>query len=927
MRHMGTQGGSRLVSATVHLGLAAGGFAVTSGAALAQSDIAPPGIYTQIEARALSDAVAPMQILMGCTAAPIVFHPDGMVVSKRLDSGAARGVAYADQEAGRCRLDAGTLYCGGALVGSAFDEARMTVLERGHLEFGRADGSIALLGRCDPQTLVAAAPDGSALDAVLARGDGGVALDPADTIMLAGNDFDPAQFGAGDADRPATAEDPASNVTLVADAGNSLPPGIYALGRGGYENPQDLEYDRAFGCSRQPAVFYPDGRLLLKELDQTMAEIGLPPYGIRMDAQCGLEGGIVTCSGENFREFGGPGEPSEISGLFAAAEGGNFSIDADGQVQQFLACNLADLDQHVDGISVLAEIIRRPDPGPFPDLGDIRIDTADLNSIARPEITLGDWDGSYVAYFSEGLGEARVDVVHTADNPDQVFARLGFNIGPDADECARILGASLCEDLEVNSGWAESVRGTVIDGERLLVAYEQGLWQSGVERELRLVELVRNAEGGFRLTRYSPNTGLDLVVEGIVSPNLCEQGQFSLVDLTCERIGLQRIGLAGGSVPAAETDGLFATAPERVAPLLTFIAAGADTDFDTAAVIQHTAIETGPWHGSFNLSFLETGLDFGVDIAQPIGVSYAWGEIYSELPTGNLDCAQLDSLRCDEYNWLGSGGQFQTVGTLLYGDRALIAIELGGSVAGDSRLRLLDIHRQGSTAELVYYHPNAGRLFSAAADRDSHWCDDTANRTESFCADTRARMDDMVFSDGAEFIGIFGEANEGLDELLSHAPHLAGLMAQAPAPSGDRAASDADWGGLPPGIWTNLLGYPPDGDHLARSCTEAPSVSYADGTIISKELIGDRYTIQSVFSCLPQPGGGIGCRVSDGVEELATLSSVQFRQGGETTEICYALEGQTQCDTLHRCSADILPADRIQSIITRTDGGVPLALR
>ncbi|WP_127144547.1 hypothetical protein [Pelagibacterium montanilacus] len=505
------------------------------------------------------------------------------------------------------------------------------------------------------------------------------------------------------------------------DAGAVIPPGIYARIVGEYETETDLEAARALGCARRPAVFYPDGRYLAKEVDQTLAGMGLPPYAFRFDGQCALLDGTASCTGETIRNWGEPGVPRTVDLPFSAVAGG-FALGEGDDQERYLACDLADLDQQVEGVSVLAEIIRRPEAGPFPDLGGIAIDTSDLVSMPEVDVATGPWDGTFTGALADGVGEVRIDILHMQGAPGLAHANAGFFIGAANGACADALGEALCADLGETSGWSLAVAGSMLDGERLLIAYEQGLWQMGVERELRLLDLVRSAEGGYRMTLYHPERGAELVVDGRIEPHWCEAGRSGPVDLGCDSIALQRVALAQGEGIEAEISGMFASEPERLAPLMAMIPETARTEVDSTP---------------------------------------------------------------------------------------------------------------GSTP------------------------------------------------------------------------------------------SDADWGGLAPGVYTNLLGRAAEPQLMALSCQEAPTISFADRTIMAKEMSGDGYAVLSVFSCDPD-GDGFACDVSDGVETLAMGVPTRFSPQGEATEVCYTAGGETFCDRLQRCTAGDVTPERVKVLLARPDGGVPL---
>lgn len=502
MKHVGTR--CPLAARTVGLGLVL----VAAGAipTLGQDSIPPVGIYTAIGSLSPDDPAAAMQILVGCTAAPIVIQPDGTVMHKRLTPGASGGVnPYATELSARCIMDGSRLACD---TSTGVPRGDIETLVGGHLRFTPASGGAAeIWGRCDIAGLQSASIDGEIVAHIIAREDGGPVLLAADQLS---------------ADAASGAPDPGQDSMELSDG--IFPPGVYT--EVSFGSAEDMEYQRAIGCARQPVVFYPDGRMVDKELDPMRGEAGIPPYRTQLDGQCTLSAGVMECSATTYSPYGDAPEAMSITVPVRDLRNGDIAMD-EGEGSGLLKCDLADLDQTIDGRNVLGEILRRDDWGPFPPIGSVVLDLEAYRGPRIVETARGPWHGAVNGRLEGGTIELSINIVQAADNPADAYGRHRFYVEGSCGALSEIA----CADLTALSGGNPETRGSRLVEGKLISAF--AVENSFSPEDLRLSVVEKHADGTATFSVIHPDHGLVFSVTAPFEDHWCHSVEGNPQDEFC----------------------------------------------------------------------------------------------------------------------------------------------------------------------------------------------------------------------------------------------------------------------------------------------------------------------------------------------------------------------------------------------------------
>ncbi len=201
-------------------------------------------------------------------------------------------------------------------------------------------------------------------------------------------------------------------VAVPAHAEEILPPGVYADLGSTDPDSSDGQREIAMSCATRPIIGYPDGRVVVKELDSYAASAGGEPYAVTRDLQCAWDGATFACEGEA-ADGGGGYVPVEFSTPLTVIAPGRFGPEG----TYLVACNLGDLDQDGgDGRNVLAHIIARSDGGPLPPLGEIRLDPP-----ARPAADAADFVAEPAANSADFVADANPSANAPASLPSTRF--------------------------------------------------------------------------------------------------------------------------------------------------------------------------------------------------------------------------------------------------------------------------------------------------------------------------------------------------------------------------------------------------------------------------------------------------------------------------------------------------------------------------
>jgi len=508
-----------------------------------------PGIYTGIDRTSPSGTITPMQVILGCTASPIIYHPDGMLMRKGLAVGALPGSnPFVVDFSTHCDLDGRRLNCGaqdGALGGDLVGRSD------GHLLFTPASGGPGeIWARCDPALLETATPEGTHLKHVIARDDGGPELQVAANRATAPDATDPA--GAA---RERTAE-----------LGEGIfPPGVYAQARFG--SAEELAYERAVRCARQPVVFYPDGKMLGKELDSIRGEAGLPPYRVQVDALCSFTGDILNCNGTSNQMYQDQPEPLSISATVRDIGNGALSLSEDDS-GGFLQCDLADLDQVVEGRNVLGEILRRTDEGPFPPVGNIALDLENYRGAGLVEVNKGGWHGSVRGTLADGAIVVAIDITQAADNPADAYGDHYFYTDDPEAGCGSELSEVACADIKALSASNPDTRGSrLVDG-KLISAF--AVDNSASPENLRLSIVEKQVDGTATLSIFHPDHGALFRVSAPLDLHWCDSPEGNPLDEFCITTTAQ-LGALADAEKARQVHGLLGTDGDLLRPFFAHV--------------------------------------------------------------------------------------------------------------------------------------------------------------------------------------------------------------------------------------------------------------------------------------------------------------------------------------------------------------------
>ncbi len=356
----------------------------------------------------------------------------------------------------------------------------------------------------------------------------------------------------------------ATSVTRAQDAsdgGAVFPPGVYTQARLG--SAEDMEYDRAMGCARRPMIFYPDGKMVGKELDSMRGEAGLPPYRIQVDGQCSLVDGILDCDATYPSPSGEPDQRNLTASLRELGNGDYALSEDDG----FLQCNLADLDQDVGGRNVLGEILRRDDDGPFPPIGTVALDLEAYRGTGVAEVAKGSWHGAVNGTMQDGAVVLSIDIVQAASNPADAYGDHYFYV-EDANSACEGLSEIACGDLRALSAVEPSTRGSILVEGKLISAF--AVENSAAPADLRLSVVEKQSDGNATLSIFHPEHGAILTVTAPFEPHWCDSSGGNPGDDFCIATAGQ-LGALSDPEKAKQAHGIFGTTGNLLEPFFSHI--------------------------------------------------------------------------------------------------------------------------------------------------------------------------------------------------------------------------------------------------------------------------------------------------------------------------------------------------------------------